>query len=117
MTAALMETVQTAHVFAKRGLLQKTVLWERTKFLACLGKKDDSLRPDSALREKASPAVIWRGERVAESRDMPLIIEISKWAYYKINSWIRPDEIERKEIYFTSIAKWINTSTVYTNEI
>ena len=68
-----METVQTAPVFAKRGLLQKTVLWERTKFLACLGKKDDSLRPDSALREKASRAVIWGGERVSESREMPLM--------------------------------------------
>ena len=31
------------------------------------------LRPDSALREKASRAVIWGGERVSESREMPLM--------------------------------------------
>ena len=115
-----MATVQTAHVFAKRGLLQKTVLWEKTKFLVCSGEKDDSLRPGSALREKASRAVIWGGEREAEPRDMPLrVIEILKWAYCKeyIIIWIRPDEIERKEIYFTSIAKWLNTRTLCTNEI
>ena len=84
MTAALMETVQTAPAFAKRGLLQKTVLWEKTKFLACLGKNDDSLRPGSALREKeeeksaieASRAVICARERLAKSRDMPLMLPI-----------------------------------------
>ena len=108
-----METVQTAPVFAKRDLLQKTVLWERTKFLACLGKKDDSLRPDSALREKASRAVIWGGERVTESRDTPLMLPIHpltinlslKFQSGRIAKYIYIFEL--KEIYFTSIAKWL----------
>ena len=41
MTAALRETVQTEPASAKKALLRMTALWELTKFLACLGKKDD----------------------------------------------------------------------------